>query len=694
MPQKQPKAWKIFKRLFNQLLLLPPPLGSAASETPLEQAPSQAPQVQAPSGTPLVPVLQSVLSQTRGANHDEWQKAARWVLNNRASLKLEPTESQWRKFRELAATLSPAVLRLLAAPGCGKTVFCLMLLHGLCQADKEQGLRRVHWMTAPTKNLVSELVEAARAILPEEWLAPLGSMPDGSERFSKHQEALALTQFKDTWDSFEAQAEEVKKLLQKVKVVHGRVCMDKEFEKAKEALGLLHLARFDWYHGDKLKEVYEQHESSVRLALCTTTYKLKHVALEKGPMRRIFKQPDVLPGGHVCDEADMVSFGPLAASLTPDQFLLAPNDPAQHMAGMHDQSRGREHNSMARTQNPNDWLKFAEKMTLLQTRRFGPRIKDLLIAMFPQDYQGLECHPEAPNTKLIVWDCGKLRLKQAIHRAGGVVDPLLLSMLGEVVDGKLQEGKPILIVCIYATMREILAAHLKDNFGASVNVVLPGGYQDANTIWVRSARQTRGSTRPIVISVFVRRNADDPDYEGHALDKGKINVCVSRSTEEQIIFAEHWDTRPYDALHRMMYHAWQKHMSGEDGYEYHTLADYDVNNRNHTKTRHDRLLQVIEWFDNAGWAKHIQYDSDDEDPSTVEFFASTDRLWDECQVIRDRQTNSWEIPRYQAVTEVDEKLWDHVKRLVVAVTVIADFQEEAPQRNLDSLITTNYLSLS
>lgn len=238
-----------------------------------------------------------------------------------------------------------------------------------------------------------------------------------------------------------------------------------------------------------------------------------------------------------------------------------------------------------------------------------------------------------------------------------------------------------MLICIYATMREILAGYLKDNWGFSVNKVLPGGYQDENSLWVCSARQTRGGTRPITVTVFVRRNSWDVDYEAHSLDKGKINVCVSRATEEQIIIAEHWDRRPWDALHRMMHHAWQHR--NDDGYEYHELNDYYDGGVLECPAYNDRKEQAKDWCQKAGWENHIEYDSDDEDPSAVEFFANTDRLWAEYKVTRDRQTRSWDIPRYEAVSEVSEDLWDHVKFLVAAVTVRADFDEETQEDSED-----------
>ena len=625
---------------------------------------------------PLVqaPVLQSILSQTKGACHDDFIKAASWLLENERDLKVAPTAQQWRMIEDLALDSAPVVLRLHAAPGCGKTMFCLILLHGLCEAEKKEGIHRVHWITAPTKTLVSELLDEARKILPADWLAPVGSMADGSERFVKHQRELAFEKFQDVLDNFEARKLEVEMSIREVQTINGRVRMDEKFDEAKDSLRRLHLDRFDFYHGDALQAVYDQHESKVRVALSTTSYKLKYVALGKGPIQRVFRQPKVLPGGHVCDEADMVSFGALAACLTPDPWLLAPNDPAQHMAGTFEQSRGRQYKSLARTQNPNDWLSFADKKALLQTRRFGPRVKDLLLAMFPESYEGLHCHEDAPDTKLIMYDCSKLYLAQAIDRAGGVVNPVVLAMLGEIVNERLPSGKPIMIVCIYATTREIVAAYLFDNWGCNVNYVLPGGHQDTNSLWVCSARQTRGGTRPIVITLFIRRFAWDNDYEGHATDRGKINVSVTRATEEQIIFAEHWEDRPWDPLNRMMHHMWRNRW--KDGYTYNFLDWYDENGCEDNPARGERRAQAIEWIEGWGWEKHIQYDSDDEDPSAVEFFSTSDRLWEQCQVTRDRQTRSSEIPRYEEVTDVDEQLWHHVKKLVVAVTVSADFDEE------------------
>ena len=650
---------------------------------------------QEPVAEPVVhvPVLESILSQSQkaGLEHDEWQKAAKWLLWHWKELKVKPTDAQWIQLQRLAGRLSPVVLRLLAAPGCGKTLFCLMLLHGLCQADKENGIHRCHFMTAPTKNLVSELVEAARLIFPEEWLAPVGSMPDGSERFVNHQQALAFAEFKGVWDAFEARRIEVKEIVEKVKISwYGYVQKDENFEEAKNAVKQLHLDRFDFYYGDELQAAYEKHESSVRLALCTTTYKLKHNANKKGALQRIFRQPGVLPGGHVCDEADMVAFGPLVATVSSDEFLLLPNDPTQHMRDSQSHCIGREYKSLARAQNPNDWLEFADYLSLSETRRFGHRIKNLLKEMFPKDYGKLECHPQAPYTTLTVYDCGYLDLEQVIPRAGGAVDPRLLAHVGMVIDKLIARQQPVMLICIYATLREILAAYLQDSWGAEVNTVLPGGYQDEHSLWVCSARQTRGGTRPITVTVFVRRFAWDKDYEAHALDKGKQSVCVSRATEEEIIIAEHWQSRPYDALHRMMDYAW-KHRH-EDGCDYYHLNNYwEEHGSDWDDTAYDeRIEEAHMWIENEGWTNYITYDSDDEDPTAVEYFSTPDKLWQETQTKREKQERSWDIPRYQDVKEVDKHLWDHVKSLVVATTVRADFEQETKTNSDDEgwLLTT------
>ena len=65
-----------------------------------------------------------------------------------------------------------------------------MLLHGICSIDEQEGVRRLHWMTAPTKTLVSELFELAKRIFPLRWLAPVGNNPAGDDRMSLHMHQL------------------------------------------------------------------------------------------------------------------------------------------------------------------------------------------------------------------------------------------------------------------------------------------------------------------------------------------------------------------------------------------------------------------------------------------------------------------------------------------------------------------------
>ena len=596
---------------------------------------------------------------------EDLNQAATWVIANQDTTSFKPTAAQLVLLRAIRDRRGlPPILRLTAAPGCGKTAFCLMLLHGLCRTEANAGLRLLHYMTANTKALVTELVAVARQIFPDDWLAPVGVLPDGSDRFWMHQQEMARKVFEKELAAFDTQEADVKAKLADIKHDRqGNVVQDDNYSAAFKALRDLHLARFDFYTGDEMADLFKHHESKVRLALCTTTYKLKHTAGERGPLRRLLHMDDVLPGGHVCDEADMVAFGALAAAIVPDRWLLAPNDPAQHMRAVNERSIGR--GQVSREQNPNDWLAFSDAMRLTESRRFGKRVVGLLTAMFPNSYENLTSHPSAPDTKVVLYDCNYVHWKQAIPRAGGVADPLFYARVGAVVERACAQGEPVMLVVVYATMRELLKAYLQDNFGLSVAQGRPEDSEES-TLWVASARQSRGGTRPRVIACLVRRFAWDQDYEGHSLDLGKINVCVSRATRELIIFTENWGWRPYDTLHRMVDHIW--HHRHEDGYDYRFLQGCDVSRQ----VDNERQGQAAAWIDDEKWSGYIQHDSDDEDPTAVEFFATTDRLWEETRITRKYQERDDAVPRWQDPRFVPTALWAHVRHLVFCTTVSAD----------------------
>ena len=82
------------------------------------------------------------------------------------------------------------VRRLEAAPGSGKTFFAVLLMDALIHADERAGQLRVHWITAPTKQLVSQIANAAAQHIPSAMFAPVGQSPEGEERLWQHQASL------------------------------------------------------------------------------------------------------------------------------------------------------------------------------------------------------------------------------------------------------------------------------------------------------------------------------------------------------------------------------------------------------------------------------------------------------------------------------------------------------------------------
>ena len=234
------------------------------------------------------------------------------------------------------------------------------------------------------------------------------------------------------------------------------------------------------------------------LFFCTTAHKLKQAAKPKGLVNKITRT-NVLPGGHVSDEADMLSLPTVIAASAKDRWLLVPCDPAQHMVGVNTVNRGRDVGSLAREQSPNDRLGFCEKVVLSQTRRFGPRGKALLQAMVPEHYEHLECSPDAPDTHITYIDLGYVEWTQAINRAGGVVNHEILARVAHCTRELLKAGD-VMILCIYACTRDLVAAYLRDA-GFEVTVKARTDV-DAAVPLVVSARQSTGGARLQALALF------------------------------------------------------------------------------------------------------------------------------------------------------------------------------------------------
>lgn len=282
--------------------------------------------------------------------------------------------------REFAAGSGPALRRLIAAPGCGKTTFCLLFLHALIKAESDSGRRRLHWLTAPTKQLVTEIVLVAGRLTNKNLFAPAGQTADGYERLWQHQQALCEETLAEDFQEIRRLKEECDQALDLV----DRTNSAASYTGAIDALRAHFLANFRLHASDKMQEVLDTHAQTARLVICTTTYKLKYEAGEKLPMSRVARGADL--GGHVSDEPDMVPFAASVASSGASAFLLAAYDPSQQMLAINERSKGRasdSHDHPIKEEHYDMWLEAcASTHRLMETFRHGTRITSLLSEVF------------------------------------------------------------------------------------------------------------------------------------------------------------------------------------------------------------------------------------------------------------------------------------------------------------------------
>ena len=309
------------------------------------------------------------------------------------------------------------VRRLEAAPGCGKTLVALLLLNAAMLSDEEQCLRRVHWFTAPTKQLVSEIANTAKRYIPLSNFAPVGQSPDGEERLWKHQTEFceqALPQFMLRIHALKDAATHA------VEAARQTSWGPEGAHAAKLALQKHFLESFDFFHGDRWQQCLEQHEQSVRLIISTTTYKLKHEANERLAVQRLLRQKAA--GGHVSDEPDMLDFGVTLGACTSSAFLLTASDPSQRMRPAQERNELRIGANPKAEENVNTWISHASvEMRLMETMRHGYRVTRLLSATFPDKYPDLSSASDAPDTTVHTVFCGTVPWSQATSHAGGVV---------------------------------------------------------------------------------------------------------------------------------------------------------------------------------------------------------------------------------------------------------------------------------
>lgn len=333
-----------------------------------------------------------------------------------------------------SSEIVPVATVMVAAPGCGKTTFCLLFLHALARADLESGAARIHWFTAPTKQLVAEIRAAAERIMHPMLFAPAGQSPDGNERLWLHQQKLAQAMIGESFANLQTLKTAADTALENA----YRNETERNKKLAEEALTEHFVANFILNHSEEIQKVYLEHEERTRIIISTTTYKLKYEAGEKLPVSRITRNK--LPGGHASDEPDLMPFPASLCSSGNSAFLLAAYDPAQKMVPAHGTSLKRNVDKTGdsipiKEEHYNQWLdRCSRQFQLMETWRHGARITDMLREIFPDTYPELVSASDAPDTTIHVEDCGKTTWQSASTATGALYNAKVFARTVEIID--------------------------------------------------------------------------------------------------------------------------------------------------------------------------------------------------------------------------------------------------------------------
>ena len=626
------------------------------------------------SSQPLFSLLQQRL---RTEPRALLKHAAKFYLTNEANFKVKANFAQKQVMVALSnapdAGLS-AITRLDAAAGCGKTVFACILFQALILHQAAQEGQDLHYMTAPTKQLVSETVDVAKSMMALDLIAPLGMTPDGTARLHAHQSELARAKLPAQFAQLDAAKDQADLAVQAVNVPFPNqvvpVTLMGAWCDAKRALLNHYLAGFDLHHGNEMKEVHEQHVKSARLVFCTASYKLKAASGANCDLKKFKKEKTA--GAHFCDEPDMLDLPIFAAAIAEDVAVLLANDETQFLASLGARPKGRVGDEAVEQQNVNDWLKCcADKHTLKKTARHGSRNCQLLAACFPAAYEDLTCYPDAPDTQIRAICFGAVPWHQAANTAGAVYNWRVFSTIAKVVSDLKAEGfTEVLIMTSYAALRELIVSFLmacdfKVSAAAPCGTAVDDVPMDAV---VATARQARGSGRSATISCIFRRRADDEEFTTHAAPPGKIAIMLGRCKDVNVILYEHWRNRPEDHLERM--HRFLMEHKGEEGYAVSCEDDWTSPVDERTLSQRDKFAWNWGTWDSLQ-SRSWKFERGDDRVSCLDFFSAPQSLpqlrWDQ----DDRSEPQATVPLWNAPRAVDETLWRSAKPNVYAVTIAA-----------------------
>jgi len=268
------------------------------------------------------------------------------------------------------------------------------------------------------------------------------------------------------------------------------------------------------------------------------------------------------------------------------------------------------------------------------------------------------------------------------------------------VQARLDAGASVLVQCIYAAFRDLLALFLQTVRGIAVttkqsvdgkvssfvfdqfsaknqtpkccsNAKVLLFFQPINfdpekklpcQVAVLTARQARGSQCHTVVACLFRRYDFDKDFVAHARDPGKVAVMISRATHELILFHER--TRDDDFIGRLQNFLW--HSRWTRGYSYETL---NVDEQ-HQWTPDEHA--AWQWQEDEPWKAALSDSDSDEDLHFAEIF-SDPAMRTLCELREhERQVRRATLPRYRPSSDVPADLWYHVQHLVFAKAVKAE----------------------
>ena len=151
-------------------------------------------------------------------------------------------------------------------------------------------------------------------------------------------------------------------------------------------------------------------------------------------------------------------------------------------------------------------------------------------------------------------------------------------------------------------------------------------------------------------------------------------------THSLCIFAESGGGRAIeDPLSRLTHHLSDKRDT--EGYSVSSLWDY-------LQTHNRYCHEASNWVFWKMWPTYLFYDSDDGDQCAADFFQKPDALYEATRTSLQEQRRNDSVPMWQKAETVAEDLFDHVRSMIITVTVkaftINDSAEDSDQQNAAS----------